>query len=61
MTKLCQWLGIPDRAETFRWECETEGGNVQRVILSLYRLLEEKCLCDFDPQAILNSHSAGEQ
>ena len=55
---LCAWLNIPDGTESFRAECEYEDGNLQRVILELYRLLEMKCLYDFDVQAVLNSYSA---
>ena len=61
LTRLCRWLDIPDRTESLRLECELGDGNVQRVVLSLYRLLDEKCLYDFDVQSILNSYSAGEQ
>lgn len=55
---LCAWLNIPDGSQSFRAECEYEDGNLQRVLLTLYRLLEMKCLYDFDVQAVLNSYSA---
>jgi hypothetical protein len=61
LVRLCIWLGIPDEVETLHLECDTKGGNVQRVVLLLYNLLDRKCLCDFDAQSLLNAHSAGEQ
>ena len=56
---LCAWLNIPDGRQSFRAECEYEDGNLQRVLIALYRLMEIKCLYDFDVQAVLNSYSAG--
>jgi hypothetical protein len=59
--RLCRWLGIPDEVAALHLECDPKGGNAQRVVLSLYNLLEKKCLYDFDAQSLLNAHSAGEQ
>ena len=60
LSGVCFWLGIPDGTEALRKECKLEDGNLQRVVLELYRLLEDRCLYNFDVQAILNSHRAGE-
>ena len=60
LARLCSWLNIPDGTVALRSECELENGNLQRVVLTLYRLLDERCLYYFDVQAILNSHTAGE-
>jgi hypothetical protein len=60
LTGLCFWLDIPDGSDAFRNECEHEDGNLQRVILELYQLLEKNCLYDFDVLAVLNSYSANE-
>lgn len=60
LTRLCYLLNIPDTTVALRNECEFESGNLQRVILTLYRLLDERCSYNFDVQSILNAHSAGE-
>jgi hypothetical protein len=60
LTGVCSWLGIPDSTESIRNECQFEGGNVQLVLLTLYRLLEERCSYNFDALEVLNSYSAGD-
>ena len=60
LSRLCSWLNIPDGTLALRNECQLDDGNLQIVVLALYRLLEERCLYNFDVQAILNSHTDGE-
>ena len=58
-TRLCRWLdkaGAPGRSVV---ECEPGRGNVHRLVVNLYRLLEEKCVCDFRIEEVLNAYSPG--
>jgi hypothetical protein len=59
LTRLCRWLDRTGALGTLRPECEPGRGNVQRLVVVLYRLVEERCLCDFKVEEVLNSFSPG--
>ena len=59
LTRLCRWLDKDGALGALRSECEPGRGNVQRLVVVLYRVLEEKCACDFRVEEVLNSFSPG--
>ena len=56
VAELHRWLREHGRSATLP-EKEPNRGNVQTVVITLYRLLEERCEFDFDVPVVLNAYS----